>query len=157
MTTRVSHHSSSDEDLHNHSPATTNCETMIHLLNGNIGPGILALPQAFMNAGLWVGLILIPILGGICIHCMQMMLKCSRELSRCHNLPPLSYEETAEICFRYGPTSLQGWSKTIGYIITSFLVMIQLGFCCVYFVFVTQHLRQALDDIISLVELDFLS
>ena len=92
---------------------------------------------------------------------MQMMLKCSRELSRHHNLPPLSYEETAEICFRYGPTSLQGWSKTIGYIITSFLIMTQLGFCCVYFVFVTQHLRQALDDIIpggtGLSQLEFMA
>ena len=82
-------HSSSDDNLLDHNHATNNCETMIHLLKGNIIPGILALPKAFMNAGLWVRFAGIPIFGIICIHCMQTMLKCSRELSNCHNLPPI--------------------------------------------------------------------
>jgi hypothetical protein len=30
---------------------TTNCQTMMHLLKGNIGPGILAMASAFANAG----------------------------------------------------------------------------------------------------------
>ena len=82
---------SSDDNLLDHNHATNNCETMIHLLKGNIIPGILALPKAFMNAGLWVGFAGIPIFGIICIHCMQTMLKCSRELSKRHNLPQISY------------------------------------------------------------------
>ena len=49
-------HSSSDGNLMDHNHATTNCETMIHLLKGNISPGILALPKAFVNAGLCFGL-----------------------------------------------------------------------------------------------------
>ena len=49
-------HSSSDGNLMDHNHATTNCETMIHLLKGNISPGILDLPKAFVNAGLCFGL-----------------------------------------------------------------------------------------------------
>ena len=96
--------------------------------------------KAFMNNGLWVGFAGIPIIGIKCIHCMQTMLKCSRELSRRHNFPSLSYEETAEVCFKYGPRSFQGWSKIIGHIITSFLIMTQLGFCCAVRI---QHLQKS--------------
>ena len=133
-------HTFSDDSLLDYNYATTNCKTMIHLLKGKISPGILAFPKAFMNAGLWVGFAGIPIIGIKSIHCIQTMLKCSRELSRCHNFPSLSYEETAEVCFKYGPRSFQGWSKIIGHIITSFLIMTQLGFCCAVRI---QHLQKS--------------
>lgn len=42
---------------------------MIHLLKGNIGTGIFAMPDAFKNAGLVVGSVGIPIMALICVHC----------------------------------------------------------------------------------------
>ena len=56
-------HTFSDDNLLDYNYATTNCETMIHLLKEKISPRILALPKAFMNAGLWVGFAGIPIIG----------------------------------------------------------------------------------------------
>ncbi|KAA0183259.1 hypothetical protein HAZT_HAZT008752 [Hyalella azteca] len=53
--------------------ATSSFATFVHLLKGNIGPGILNMPEAFMHAGLYVGLIGIPVIGAICIHCMQLL------------------------------------------------------------------------------------
>lgn len=52
---------------------TSNIDTMIHLLKGNIGTGILAMPDAFKNAGLFVGLFATMVLGVICTHCMHML------------------------------------------------------------------------------------
>lgn len=46
---------------------------MIHLLKGNIGSGILAMPDAFSNAGLVVGTVGTLIMGVICTHCMHML------------------------------------------------------------------------------------
>ena len=48
-------------------------QTLIHLLKGNIGTGLLAMPEAFMYAGLWVGFAGIPVMGIICVHCMHLL------------------------------------------------------------------------------------
>lgn len=50
-----------------------NFDTMIHLLKGNIGTGILAMPDAFRNSGWVVGLVCTALLGAVCTHCMHML------------------------------------------------------------------------------------
>lgn len=72
---------------------TTNTATMMHLLKGNIGTGILAMPSAFANAGLLVGTVGIPIMGFIAIHCMHLLVKCQTKLRRRFNCGFLDYEE----------------------------------------------------------------
>ncbi|XP_042231441.1 proton-coupled amino acid transporter-like protein pathetic [Homarus americanus] len=124
---------------------TTNLETLIHVLKGNVGTGLLAMPEAFMNAGLWVGFAGIPIMGVICIHCMQMLLRSSKELCKRAGKSALSYEETAEAAFRLGPEGCRKWANTVRYIITTFLIITQVGFCCVYAVFIPQNLMQAIE------------
>jgi len=50
---------------------------MLHLLKGNIGTGIFAIPDAFKNAGLVVGAVGIPIMAIICVHCkLQIFIVC---------------------------------------------------------------------------------
>jgi len=51
----------------------SNFETVIHLIKGNIGTGIFALPSAFLNAGLWFSLVALPLIAAICIHCMHLL------------------------------------------------------------------------------------
>jgi proton-coupled amino acid transporter len=48
---------------------------MIHLLKGNIGTGILAMPNAFKNSGLDVGTIGTFLMGINCTHCMHMLVR----------------------------------------------------------------------------------
>ncbi|MPC26450.1 Proton-coupled amino acid transporter 4 [Portunus trituberculatus] len=50
-----------------------NCETLIHLIKGNIGTGILAMPDGLKNSGLYTGTVLLPFIAIICIHCMHML------------------------------------------------------------------------------------
>lgn len=52
-----------------------NLDTMIHLLKGNIGTGILAMPDAFKNAGLVIGTVGTLFMGIICTHCMHMLVR----------------------------------------------------------------------------------
>nr|XP_053654392.1 proton-coupled amino acid transporter-like protein pathetic isoform X2 [Cherax quadricarinatus] len=121
----------------------SNCETLLHMMKGNVGSGVLAMPQAFMNAGLWVGLAGVPIMGLICVHCMHILVRSSKELCRRSMVENLSYEETAEMAFKMGPAGCRRCHRAVFYIINVFLVITQLGFCCVYFVFIPQNIQEA--------------
>lgn len=132
-----------DPSLHRtHEHPTTNVDTMIHLLKGNIGTGILAMPDAFKNAGLYVGLFGTLLMGLICTHCMHMLVKCSHELCRRLQVPALNFAEVCSRSFETGPIGLRRYSNLARNLVNMFLVITQLGFCCVYFVFVAVNLQE---------------
>lgn len=84
---------------------------MIHLLKGNIGTGILAMPDAFRNAGLIIGLFGTLMMGVICTHCMHMLVRCAHELSRKRRVSAMGFSDVVEAAFDYGPASLQPLAK----------------------------------------------
>ncbi|XP_023702924.2 proton-coupled amino acid transporter-like protein pathetic isoform X1 [Cryptotermes secundus] len=123
---------------------TSNLDTMIHLLKGNIGTGILAMPDAFKNAGLVIGTMGTLLMGIICTHCMHMLVKCSHELCQRIQVPALGFSEVCETAFETGPPNLRKYSQAVRIIINVFLCITQLGFCCVYFVFVAANLEEVM-------------
>ncbi|XP_075151679.1 proton-coupled amino acid transporter-like protein acs [Haematobia irritans] len=124
---------------------TSNLDTMIHLLKGNIGTGILAMPDAFKNAGLYMGLFGTLIMGAICTHCMHMLVKCSHELSCRIHEPSLNFSDVGYWSFETGPLSLRRYGPLARKMITTFLFITQIGFCCVYFLFVALNIKEVID------------
>ncbi|XP_017772197.1 PREDICTED: proton-coupled amino acid transporter-like protein CG1139 isoform X2 [Nicrophorus vespilloides] len=125
---------------------TSNLETMIHLLKGNIGTGILAMPDAFRNAGLAVGFFGTLFMGAICTHCMHILVNSTHELCRRVQKPSLGFSEAGEVAFKTGPEPLQKYSQLVKSLINVFLCITQLGFCCVYFVFVAANLHDVIKN-----------
>nr|CAD7403987.1 unnamed protein product [Timema cristinae] len=105
----------------------SNLDTMIHLLKGNIGTGILAMPDAFRNAGLVVGTFGTLIMGIICTHCMHMLVKCCHELCRRTQRPALDFSEVVEAAFSTGPSILRTYSHFSKIIVNVFLCITQTG------------------------------
>ncbi|KAI8422211.1 hypothetical protein MSG28_006110 [Choristoneura fumiferana] len=123
---------------------TSNFDTMIHLLKGNIGTGILAMPDAFKNAGLLFGVFGTLLMGAVCTHCMHMLVRCSHELCIRNQRPALSFPEVIEDAFSSGPVALRSYAKNMRKVVNVFLVITQLGFCCVYFLFVATNLQDTM-------------
>lgn len=120
-------------------------ETLIHLLKGSLGSGILSMPYAFMNAGLWFGLISTFIVGAICTYCVHVLVKCAHIVYRRMKVPSLTFGEVAKASFMAGPPAVQKYARLARFIINTFLVLDLIACCCVYNVFVGASIKQVLD------------
>jgi solute carrier family 36 (proton-coupled amino acid transporter) len=144
---------------------TSYVETMMHLFKGNIGPGwyenscyhaiflvsilqgCFAMPDAVKNGGLILAPILTLFLGVICVHAQHILLACSAKMKEKHQLANKpDYAETVELCFL--SSSNPRWrslAPTIKRICNIFICVTQLGFCCIYFLFIGTNLKQILE------------
>ncbi|KAJ6224063.1 hypothetical protein RDWZM_002608 [Blomia tropicalis] len=121
---------------------TTNLQTMMHILKGNIGTGILAMPNAFMHSGIYVGLITLPIFAFLCTHCMHILTRSNRLLNRRIGCGMLDYQDVMEHCLTIGPKPIRKYSRLAGRMVNVFLLITQFGFCCVYSLFVAENLSK---------------
>ncbi|XP_012551797.1 proton-coupled amino acid transporter-like protein pathetic isoform X2 [Bombyx mori] len=124
---------------------TSDMDTLIHLLKGSLGSGILAMPIAFKNAGLFFGLFATFAIGAICTYCVHVLVKTAHELCRRMQKPSLGFAETAEAAFLSGPPSMHKFSRLAKAMVNWFLVLDLLGCCCVYIVFVSKNVSQVVD------------
>lgn len=121
---------------------TSNMETLMHLLKGNIGTGILALPIAIKHAGLWTGFFGLLVIGTIAVHCMHILVNCSHILCKRSTSLSLDYADVIEICLKTGPPRLRKFAHAARFIVNGFLIFTQFGFCCVYIVFVSTNVQK---------------
>ncbi|CAB3359036.1 Hypothetical predicted protein [Cloeon dipterum] len=129
---------------------TSWCETLLHLLRGNVGSGVFAMGDAFHNAGLIVGPILTLLLAVACVHSQHILLKCARVVARkSPSKKTPDFADTVRECFETGPPSIKKRAETAKMLVNLFLCVTQLGFCCVYFVFIANNMKQVMDEYIT--------
>lgn len=124
---------------------TSDLDTLIHLLKGSLGSGILAMPLAFLNAGLAFGVVATVIIGAICTYCVHMLVTCAHTLYRRTRVSALDYAEVAEAAFAAGPEPVKKYRRLAKASVNMFLTIDLYGCCCVYIVFVATNLKQVVD------------
>lgn len=127
-------------------PKTNYLETMMHLFKGNVGTGCYAMADAFKNGGLIFGPLMTMVISLICVHAQHVLLECASAMKDKYKMPiKPDYAETVELCF--ASSSNERWSKmakVMKRICNVFICITQLGFCSVYYLFISTNIQAVL-------------
>uniref|UniRef100_A0A7G3ABM4 Putative amino acid transporter n=1 Tax=Lutzomyia longipalpis TaxID=7200 RepID=A0A7G3ABM4_LUTLO len=135
-----------DPHLHRNVPhPTSNMETLVHILKGSLGTGILAMPEAFANSGYVSGFINTIIIGALCTYCLHILVRTQYIICKRNRLPILTFPASMQIALEQGPKPLRPYARASAIIVDVFLIIYQLGICCVYIVFVATNIKQLVD------------
>lgn len=135
------------EEIHQNQPPTSYMATMMNLFKGNVGTGCYAMADAMKNGGIILGPILTLIIALICVHVQHMLIKCSEYIQdRNHLISRPDYAETVEMCFISSKqVKWQRMAPILKKTCNIFICITQLGFCSVYFLFISQNIKNVLD------------
>lgn len=112
-----------------HKIRTTNWETYIHLVKGNIGTGCLALPFCFSMLGPGWSIVGLSVTGVFCVYNMWLIVDCKKRVAGATT---------------YGELGYVAFGNTGELIVELFLSMMQLSICCVYFTFIGSNISSLL-------------
>lgn len=120
---------------------TNYAQSLMHMIKGNLGTGILAMPISFKHCGLVTGAIGLPILCLIATFCVHLLVRSSQHLESKMKWVNLDYAALAKGSFKAGPKGLRPWSGFMNRIVDAVLIISQMGICCVYLVFIVDNIE----------------
>ncbi|KAH0955802.1 hypothetical protein HN011_004109 [Eciton burchellii] len=124
---------------------TTDCDTLTHLLKASLGTGILAMPIAFKNCGLLLGIFATILVAFVCTHCAYILVKCAHVLYYKTRKTEMGFAEVAETAFGIGPRWARLFAKPSRYLIQISLFATYFGTCSVYAVIVAANIKQLIE------------
>lgn len=124
---------------------TSDCDTLTHLLKAALGTGILAMPIAFKNAGLTVGVLATVLVAVICTHCSYILVKCAHELYYRTRVTAMTFADVGEVAFANGPAWGRKYTRAARLTILVSLFLTYFGTCSVYTVIVGNSFQQVIE------------
>jgi len=105
--------------------------------------------DAIRNAGIILGPTFLTIIAITCIQCMKMLVNGAEYIMKSNELSSRpAYAEVIELCFLVNKSENSQWKKCAAVakkICNIAICVTQLGFCCVYLLFVSSSIKLILD------------
>ncbi|CEF68572.1 Amino acid transporter, transmembrane family-containing protein [Strongyloides ratti] len=121
-------------------------QALIHMIKVMMGTGMLSLPLAFKHSGLYLGLFLLIVICFVCTYCCRQLVHSAKFVCTIKGLQKIDYANVMRTAVELGPN----WIKHRGYaakqLVNINMFIAQIGFCCVYFVFMADNLKQFFDE-----------
>ncbi|KAJ1559687.1 neutral amino acid transporter, partial [Cladochytrium tenue] len=125
--TPLLHRRASTSAAHSSVKGTSDRKAFFMLVKAFVGTGVLFLPKAFANGGMGFSVFLMIVLAWLSLHCMLLLVETSRKLGG-------SFGDVGEKLYGPGVRSL----------VLASIAISQAGFCCAYYIFVAQNMRDLL-------------
>nr|XP_018899379.1 PREDICTED: proton-coupled amino acid transporter-like protein CG1139 isoform X2 [Bemisia tabaci] len=137
---------------YNHEPAgktASYIEALLILIKASVGTGVLGMPRAFYNAGYILGTMGTVFAGILTTVTVHLISNSEHELCRRKRIPQMTYPETVEAAFEYGPGNSRRFKNTARIICYSALVLLEFGADCAYAIFIADNIKEICDHIFS--------
>ncbi|KJH46463.1 transmembrane amino acid transporter protein [Dictyocaulus viviparus] len=130
--------------------ALTSEQAFVHMVKAMLGTGLLSLPLAFKHSGLFLGLFLTVVICFVCLYCMRQVVHAAHFVCKRNGRDWIDYANIMRGAIEMGPP----WIRHKGYffkqLVNVNMFVSQLGFCCVYFVFMADNLEDFFNNNTSL-------
>lgn len=122
------------------SDKTTYSQSLMHMIKGNLGAGILAMPASFAHTGLIGALVGLPALCIISSYCVHALIRSSQHIESKTKTSAQDYSTLGRKSLELGPDWMKSLSGYLSTLIDTALITTQIGVCCVYIVFVVDNI-----------------
>lgn len=124
----------------------SNFGTLIHLVKGSLGTGIMAIPLAFKNGGLFFGAIGIIAVCLLYVHCVDLLVGTAHKACKRYRIPTLGFAETADTVLVNGPPAVRRFANFSRNYIDGMLVFHSLLIFCLFQIFIAASLRDVINN-----------
>ncbi|XP_045531125.1 proton-coupled amino acid transporter-like protein CG1139 [Pieris brassicae] len=124
---------------------TSYADTMIHLLKGSIGAGVLCMPSAVARMGVPGSILCLTLIGTFAAYCMHLLIGAQYKICKRARRGYVAYPRCMFLAVQDGPPLLRWAASPLYYFVDGVLVLWQLGICCIYCVFVSENVKQVFD------------
>lgn len=114
-----------------------------------------SLASGFDSKTLKINIFISPValfLGALATYCLHLLVQMQYELCKRHRMPILTYPISMKMALEGGPKPFRIFSPCAVPLVDGFMILYQLGICCVYIVFVAANIKKLAD--VYIVEVD---